>query len=99
MPDLNFVGFLTLLIVSVVVSAVLHYGFKYYVSPGVWSFASKIVVGWIGAWLGTPIFGAWWAGIAVGPVFIIPAILGSLAILILAVDVAKMMMGSSAGGA
>ncbi|MBI4184785.1 MAG: hypothetical protein HY521_12400 [Proteobacteria bacterium] len=94
MPTLDFAAFLTLLIVSVVVSAILHYGCKYYVSPGPWSFASKVVVGWIGAWLGTPVFGSWWAGVAMGPVFIVPAILGALAILVVAVDLFKMRGGS-----
>jgi hypothetical protein len=51
MIGMDFVSFLTLLIISVVVSGILHYGLNYYVTPGHWSFCSKIVVGWIGAWL------------------------------------------------
>ena len=93
MPAMDFNGFITLLIISVVVSAILHYGLKYYVTPGLWSFCSKIVVGWIGAWIGTPLFGSWWAGVAVGPVFIVPAVLGALGLLIVAVDIAKMCKG------
>ena len=54
MVGMDFVSFVILLIISVVVSAALHYGAKYYVTPGVWSFGSKVVVGWIGAWLGSP---------------------------------------------
>lgn len=98
MPADPFLSFLSLLIISVVVSTILHYGVKYYVTPGPWSFCSKVVVGYIGAWLGTPVFGKWWDGISYGDVFIIPAILGSLALIVVCVDVAKMSMGSSAEG-
>ena len=79
--------------ISVVVSAVLHYGAKYYVTPGVWSFCSKVVVGWIGAWLGSPVFGYWPHSIPYlqhGNVWFIPAILGALASIIVAVDIATM---------
>ena len=48
MIGMDFISFLILLIISVVVSAMLHYGFKYYVMPGFWSFCSKVVVGGIG---------------------------------------------------
>ncbi len=98
MPALDLPSFLVLLVISVVVSAILHYGLKYYATPGIWSFCSKIVIGWIGAWLGTPVLGSWPAGVAVGPVFYIPAILGSLALLILVVDVAKVLAGGSGQG-
>jgi uncharacterized membrane protein YeaQ/YmgE (transglycosylase-associated protein family) len=94
MIGMNFISFLILLIISVVVSAVLHYRFKYYVTPGHWSFCSKVIVGWIGAWLGSPIFGYWPHRIPYlqyGDVWFIPAILGALALIVVAVDVATMM--------
>lgn len=86
---MDFIGFLILLVISVVVSAVLHFGLKYYVTPGIASFCSKIVVGYIGAWIGTPVLGQWWPGVAYGDIYLVPAILGSLALLVLVVDVAK----------
>jgi uncharacterized membrane protein YeaQ/YmgE (transglycosylase-associated protein family) len=89
MFGLGFMSFFILLVISVVVSAVMHYGFKFYVRPGLVSFFSKVIIGWIGAWLGSPIFGHWWEGVNYEEVYIIPAILGSLAILILAVDLVK----------
>jgi len=93
MIGLDFISFLILLVISVVVSAVLHFGLKYYITPGWASFLSKTVIGWVGAWLGTPVFGRWWEGVEYeGPlydVYIVPAILGSLAILIFAVDMVK----------
>src|SRR5262245_66667257 len=94
MIGMNFISFLILLVISVVVSAVLHYYFKYYVTPGHWSFCSKVVVGWVGAWLGSPVFGHWPSRIPYleyGGVWFVPAILGSLALIIFAVDVATMM--------
>jgi uncharacterized membrane protein YeaQ/YmgE (transglycosylase-associated protein family) len=93
MIGMSFIEFLILLVISVVVSAVLHYYFKYYVTPGHWSFCSKVVVGWIGAWLGSPVLGHWPSRIPnlhYGEVWYIPAILGALALIIVAVDVATM---------
>ena len=97
MIGMNFISFLILLIISIGVSAILHYGFKYYVTPGVWSFCSKVVVGWIGAWLGSPVFGYWphrIPNLQYGDVWFIPAILGALALIIVAVDIATMIRSS-----
>ena len=86
MIGMSFVSFLILLVISVVVSAILHYVFKFYIRPGYVSFVSKIVFGWIGAWLGSPVFGSWFGGLVYEKIYIIPAILGSLALLIIIVD-------------
>jgi uncharacterized membrane protein YeaQ/YmgE (transglycosylase-associated protein family) len=93
MIGMDFVSFLILLVISVVVAGVLHFGLKYYVIPGLASYFSKIVIGWIGAWLGSPVFGHWWGGVNYQEVYIIPAILGSLALLVLAVDLVKTLGG------
>lgn len=56
--------------------------------------ARRLVVGWVGAWLGSPVFSYWPHKIPVlhyEGVWFVPAILGSLALIIVAVDVAKMM--------
>jgi len=93
MIGMSFISFLILLVISVVVSAVLHYHFKYYVTPGHWSFCSKVAVGWIGAWLGSPVLGHWPSRIPIlhyEEVWYIPAVLGALALIIVAVDVATM---------
>lgn len=86
---MDFPSFLILLVVSLIVSAILHFGLKYYVRPGINSFISKVIFGWIGAWLGTPVFGRWFEGLNYQDVFYIPAILGSCAILIMMVDLVK----------
>ena len=89
MIGMDFVSFLVLLIISVVLAAILHYGLKFYIVPGTASFLSKVVIGWIGAWFGSPVFGHWWEPLNCNQVYIIPAILGALAILVLAVDGVK----------
>ena len=75
-----FISFLLLLVISLVVSGILHYWLKFYVAPGLWSFLSKVVVGYIGAWLGTPVFGNWLEGVNYGDVYILPAVVGSFAL-------------------
>ena len=42
---MDFISFLILLTISVAVSGILHFGLKYYVTPGFWSFCSKVVLG------------------------------------------------------
>jgi uncharacterized membrane protein YeaQ/YmgE (transglycosylase-associated protein family) len=86
MIGMSFVSFLILLVISVAVSAILHFGFKFYIRPGYVSFISKVIFGWIGAWLGSPVFGSWFGGLVYEKIYIIPAILGSLALLIIMVD-------------
>ena len=96
MIGMNFLSFLILLLISIVVSAVLHYAFKYYARPGFASFISKIIVGWIGAWLGSPVLGYWFEGVRYKEVYIIPAILGSLALLVILIDLVKSVKGAFA---
>jgi uncharacterized membrane protein YeaQ/YmgE (transglycosylase-associated protein family) len=89
MIGMNFFSFLTLLVISVVVSVVLHYWVKLRVRTGFVSFLGTVVWGWIGAWLGSPVFGYWFPGWSCEGVYIIPAILGSFALIILMVDLVK----------
>jgi uncharacterized membrane protein YeaQ/YmgE (transglycosylase-associated protein family) len=90
---MDFTSFLILLAISAVVAWILHFGLKYYVTAGWWSFGSKVVVGWFGAWLGTPIFGQWPPDVQYRGIFIIPAVIGAFAILVLAIDLMKMRLG------
>ncbi len=89
MIGMDFISFLILLIISIIVSGVLHFIFKFYIIPGWWSYFSKVIIGWVGAWLGSPVFGYWWQGLNYKEVYIIPAILGSLSILVFAVDLIR----------
>jgi uncharacterized membrane protein YeaQ/YmgE (transglycosylase-associated protein family) len=45
-----------------------------------------VIFGWIGAWLGSPVFGYWFEGVKYENVYIIPAIMGSVALLIIMID-------------
>ena len=92
MIGMDFISFVILLAISVVVSAVLHYQLNYYVTPGHWSFCSKVVVGWVGAWLGSPVLGHWPHQIPLshGEIFFVPAILGAAGLVIIAVDIGQM---------
>jgi len=83
---MDFASFLILLVISAVVSAILHYGLKYYILPGTASYLAKVVIGWFGAWLGSPILGYWWEGVNHEHVYCVPAILGAVGILVLAID-------------
>jgi len=94
MIGMNFVSFIILLVISIVVSAVLHYVFKYYARPSFASFASKIIFGWFGAWLGSPVFGYWFEEVRYEQVYIIPAILGSSALLLILIDIVKSIKGA-----
>jgi uncharacterized membrane protein YeaQ/YmgE (transglycosylase-associated protein family) len=103
MIGMDFISFLILLVISLVVSGILHYGLHYYVTPdyyvtpGFWSFCSKVVVGWVGAWMGSPIIGNWPHRIPSlhhGDVWFIPAILGAVGVLIVAVDLGMMARGT-----
>lgn len=81
-------SFFALLVISVVVAAILHYGLKFYVRTGLTSFISKVIIGYIGAsWLGSSMMGQW--GPTNGTVYYVPAALGAAAILVLVVDIVK----------
>jgi uncharacterized membrane protein YeaQ/YmgE (transglycosylase-associated protein family) len=95
MVGMDFVAFLILLVISVVVSLVLHYWLKMQVRAGIESLIGKIVWGWVGAWLGSPVFGCWFPGWNYQGVYFVPAILGSFALLILMIDLVKTVKGSS----
>jgi len=96
MVGMSFISFIILLVISIVVSLILHYPLKYYVRPGINSFLSKVIYGWIGAWLGSPVFGYWFEGVNYEGVYIIPAILGSFALLIMMIDLVKSVKSTEA---
>lgn len=107
MIGMHFGAFLTLLIISLITAAVVHYAFRYRFLLGTDGFLSKWIVSWIGAWIGTPVLGYWFAGVRISNVYIIPAFLGGFAGAFLTTafwkamtksqttDVVSTMMGSS----
>ena len=89
MIGMDFGSFLILLVIAIIVAAVLHCALGLYVVSGARSFLAKVVVGWIGAWLGSPVVGHWWAPLKYCEIYIVPAILGAAALLLVAVDLVK----------
>jgi len=87
MIGMDLISFLILLLISVVVSAVLHFVLKMYIVAGWRSYISKVCIGWVGAWIGSPVLGYWLFHYE--QVYIVPAILSCLAILIVAADTVK----------
>jgi hypothetical protein len=76
MIGMSFLSFLILLVIGMVVAVVLHYGFRYRFLEGLDAVFAKVAMGWLGAWLGSPVLGHWWFKFE--NVYIIPAILGSI---------------------
>jgi uncharacterized membrane protein YeaQ/YmgE (transglycosylase-associated protein family) len=58
---------------------VLHYVLRYRLLEGLDGFLGKLVAGWIGAWLGSPVLGHWFEGVKIAGIYLIPALLGALA--------------------
>ena len=101
MIGMSFISFVILLIISVVVSAVLHHGLKYYVTPGLESFYLKVVLAWVGAWLGSPVLGYWpsrFPFLHYQEVWFVPAILGSLVAVTVAIELDKRARRAVPGG-
>lgn len=85
MIGMSFFAFLTLLIISIVVSVILFL-VKVRVTGGL---IAMIIVAWFGAWLGSPVFGYWWEALRLQGVYIVPAVLGSLVAVYLCASTGK----------
>lgn len=79
MIGMGFGGFLTLLVISVIVAAVMHNAIRYRFLKGADGFLAKWVVGWLGAWIASPVLGHWFGGVAISSQYIIPAFVGAFA--------------------
>jgi uncharacterized membrane protein YeaQ/YmgE (transglycosylase-associated protein family) len=75
MIGMSFPAFLTLLVLGLISSFVLHVLVRYRMLAGFDGFMSKWIAGWIGGWLGSSVFGFW--GIHTGSLYVIPALLGA----------------------
>ncbi len=87
MIGMDFESFLTLLILGFIAAVVLHYGARYRTLASIDGFIRKWIVGWIGAWLGSPVLGHWGPRIQI--VYILPAIVGAFAGAFLATSAVK----------
>jgi uncharacterized membrane protein YeaQ/YmgE (transglycosylase-associated protein family) len=77
MLGMSFVSFAVLLIIGAVVAVVYHSIARYRFLEGNDALFGKLIVGWFGAWLGSPVIGHWlWK---IDNVYVVPAILGAIA--------------------
>ena len=77
MLGMSFLSFLVLSVIGAVVAWVYHFALRYRFLEGQAALFGKLVVGWVGAWLGSPVLGHWfWK---VENVYVVPAILGAIA--------------------
>jgi uncharacterized membrane protein YeaQ/YmgE (transglycosylase-associated protein family) len=75
MIGMSFLSFLTLLVLGLISSVVLHSLFRYRILSGGDGFLSQWIAGYIGGWLGSPVFGHW--GVQFGGIHLGPAVLGA----------------------
>lgn len=75
MIGMQFGGFLVVLIVGLIAAIVVHYLARYRYLQGFDGFLAQWIVGWFGAWIGSPILGHWWFEIQ--GIYVVPALLGA----------------------
>jgi uncharacterized membrane protein YeaQ/YmgE (transglycosylase-associated protein family) len=74
---MSFLSFLLLTVIGGIVAGIYYFGLRYRGLEGPAALFGKLMVGWMGAWLGSPVFGHWlWK---FENVYIVPAILGAVA--------------------
>ena len=77
MLGMTFLSFLVLTVIGAVVAVAYHNVIRYRFLEGIDALFGKLIVGWLGAWLGSPVFGHWFWKIE--NVYVVPAILGAIA--------------------
>ena len=76
MLGMSFLSFLVLTVIGAVVAVVYHNVIRYRLLEGNDALFGKLIVGWLGAWLGSPVLGHWlWK---IENVYVVPAILGAI---------------------
>ena len=87
MLGMSLLSFLILTFIGAVVAASYHYVIRYRFLEGNDAVIGKLIIGWLGAWLGSPVLGHWlWK---VENVYIVPAVLGAIAAIHLVVLTGK----------
>lgn len=79
MIGMSFWAFLVLLVTGLISAAVLHYILRYRVLECFDGFLAKVIAGWLGAWLGSPVLGHWFERVKLANIYLIPALLGAFA--------------------
>jgi uncharacterized membrane protein YeaQ/YmgE (transglycosylase-associated protein family) len=76
MLGMSFWSFLLLFVIGAVVAIAYHNVFRYRFLEGNDALAGKLIVGWLGAWVGSPVLGHWmWK---FENVYVVPALLGAI---------------------
>jgi uncharacterized membrane protein YeaQ/YmgE (transglycosylase-associated protein family) len=87
MLGMSLLSFLVLTLIGAVVAVAYHNVIRYRFLEGNDALFGKLIVGWLGAWLGSPVFGHWlWK---IENVYLVPAILGAAATIHLTVLTGK----------
>lgn len=81
MIGMSFLSFFVLLGISVIVAGVFHYGLRYRFLEGIDAAYAKVVLAWIGAWLGSPVLGYW--SYKIENVYLVPALIGAITVLVM----------------
>ena len=76
MLGMTLLSFLVLTVIGAVVAVAYHNVIRYRFLEGKDALFGKLIVGWLGAWLGSPVFGHWFWKIE--NVYVVPAILGAI---------------------
>jgi len=83
MLGMSLISFLVLLAIGAVVAVVFHFVLRYRFLEGIDSLFGKIALGWLGAWLGSPVLGHWLFSFE--GVYIVPAVVGAVVAVFLTV--------------
>ncbi len=75
----NFAAFLVLLVAGLIAAAVIHYLIRYRFLEGLDGFLGKLIAGWVGAWLGSPVLGHWFERVKFANIYLLPALVGAFA--------------------
>jgi uncharacterized membrane protein YeaQ/YmgE (transglycosylase-associated protein family) len=97
MIGMGFGAFLTLFIISFIAAIVMHSGIRYRFLDGIDGFFSKWIVGWLGAWVASPVLGHWFGGFAISGQYIIPAFLGAFSAAFMMTAVCKALAKARTG--
>ena len=79
MIGMSFTSFLSLLVISLVCAFIFHSLLRLRVLHGGEGYLCQWIMGWVGAWIGSPVVGHWGWMVPNSDVYLGPAIIGSIA--------------------
>ena len=97
MLGMSVTSFVVLLIISAVSAFIVHNVLKLGMPGTGEGYLSKLIVGWIGGWIGSPVVGYWGPSVPGANVYWIPAFIGSLGTIYMCVISLKMVVSLAQG--